>query len=214
MPLTERTRITGAHLLLHPQIPKPLHLVNPRAILGDRWWQQVRKLVYARAGFRCEACGVHKSEAKFHQWLEAHEVYQIDYAAGRARFLYLVALCHACHNYIHQGRMVNLVALGKFPESKQRIILAHGERVLRAAGLNPDDKEPRVREIARWADWRLIIGDREHPPKLASYEEWCRHFGHPLPRNQTPSEFGDEDDAFGDPEDLANYIGAMGFGDD
>ena len=94
-----------AGILLHPQIPKPMHTVNPRTILGRKWWDIVRNKSYEEKGFHCHACGVHKNDAQYKQWLEGHEFYSVNYKLGEVKFIKVVALCHSCHNYIHDGRL-------------------------------------------------------------------------------------------------------------
>ena len=98
-------------LLFHPNIPKPLHGLAPRIILGETWWQTTKKEAKAKLNQHCWACGIHKSSSKYHQWLEAHECYSINYGLGRVEYVGTCALCHACHNYIHDGRMLMMVEL-------------------------------------------------------------------------------------------------------
>ena len=87
------------HILLHPNIPKPLHGVNPRSLMNDKWWDDQRHKAYRVKDFHCHSCGIHKLVAKEKQWLEAHEIYEINYEQGTATFKEIVALCHYCHNY-------------------------------------------------------------------------------------------------------------------
>ena len=172
-------------LLLHPNIPKPLHGVAPRTVLGLNWWNRERRKVYASTFFHCEACGVHKQGAKSRQWLEAHEVYEIDYERGRMVYLRSVPLCHHCHNYIHDGRLQWLLKEGKISHAKYVSILQHGEEVLRKAGLNKQnriDRDAQASEMiingtmAPWSQWRLVIESVEYPPMFNSYEEWLKNY--------------------------------------
>ena len=142
--------------------------------MGQEWWDKERKSCYQRASFCCDCCGVSKDQAVFHPWLEAHEVYDTNYETGRLVFKELVALCHACHNYIHSGRLQMLVDSGEIPKKKQTVILKHGNAILR----NADIKKPKdtITTIAPWANWRLVFNGQEYKSLFKSYAEWEAHY--------------------------------------
>jgi len=161
-------------VLLCPNIPKPLHGVAPRVILGSKWWDVTRRAAYASTGYHCQACGVHKYHARLHQWLEAHEEYDTDYLLGRMTYIRSVPLCHYCHAYIHSGRLQALRDKGQIKPQLHDEILSHGDRVLRQAGLTkpPTHNGP----MADWSDWRLVLNDKLYPPKFKTVEEWEKEF--------------------------------------
>jgi hypothetical protein len=161
-------------VLLLPQIPKPLHGIAPRVVLGNKWWDQTRQEAYKSTDYHCVACGVHKTEARGPKWLEAHEVYRTDYIIGRLYFIEAVPLCHFCHNSIHQGRLQALLDKHQITQRKFTSIIQHGERVLAGAGLvKPPPYEGRM---AEWGSWRLVINRRMYKPKFKCMEDWARHF--------------------------------------
>ena len=43
-------------LLLHPNIPKVLHGVAPRVVLGAKWWDAERRACYERAELKGDTC--------------------------------------------------------------------------------------------------------------------------------------------------------------
>lgn len=168
-------------ILLHPNIPKPLHGVNPRTINGKNWWDRERRKVYKSTEFHCLACGVHKDDALNRKWLEAHEIYEVDYKKGTAKFIEAVPLCHYCHNYIHDGRLTDLLKRGEIHSAKFASIIKHGDRVLAKAGMKKPTKLERDTavlnmelggQLAEWSSWRLIIGRKKYKPLFASYDEW------------------------------------------
>lgn len=161
---------TRPEILLHPQIPPPLHGLVPRVILGQEWWDKTRKAVAALTGGHCLACGVHKGDAKEHQWLEGHELYEIDYAAGRMTYIETVPLCHWCHNFIHAGRMQkNQMSILKLED-----ITEHGNKILNTAGLKKL-KSGKI-QAAQWADWRLVLFGQEYAPLCKSVVEWKKKY--------------------------------------
>ena len=69
-----------------------------RAAVDPADWDSLRRMVYRRAGHRCEACGDSGSQ------LEAHERFTYDAQAGIQRLVRLICLCSACHRVTHFGR--------------------------------------------------------------------------------------------------------------
>jgi hypothetical protein len=160
-------------LLLHPNVPKPLHGMSPRELLGDAWWDTVRQEAYRKAGYRCQACGVGKLDAKYHKWLEAHETYIYDYRTGTATVDEIVALCHSCHNYIHSGRLRALFQAGKTTKAKYEDIRIHGDNLLSAHNLTFPESPT---ETAPWHEWKIVINGKIFPTKWKSFEEWNAHY--------------------------------------
>ena len=178
--------------MFHPNIPKPLHGTVPREIRGKSWWNKVRKAAYAEGDFKCWVCGVSKHFARYHRWLEGHESYDIDYEKGTVKLKEIVALCHSCHNFIHDGRMQILVEKGEMSADKYIEVIKHGTRFMFAylerfhanvwTGKKwkllyeptypfqirfPDISIRGLRsydedEMAEWGDWRLILDGEEY----------------------------------------------------
>ena len=159
-------------ILLHPNIPKPLHTVNPRTILGSAWWNIQRQTAYEEHDYHCHACGIHKTEARYKQWLEGHEFYTVDYAVGKVDFVKVVALCNACHNYIHSGRLQALLNKGLINQQRFNEIIKHGELVLRLGGykhFRPD--YPSI--VVEWSDWHMIINGKKYYSPFEDYAAWA-----------------------------------------
>jgi len=95
-----------------------------------------------------------------------------------------MALCHACHNFIHSGRMQKMLEIGKLSRRVYGLIVAHGKGVLGRAGLEPYNDYPesfladwRAGHAATWGKWKMVINGKEHysPYKdLDEYEEAYR----------------------------------------
>jgi hypothetical protein len=126
------------------------------------------------------------SQAKRHQWVEGHELYFTDYAAGRAIYLETVPLCHYCHNYIHDGRMIALVGKGEMAQGSYKAIINHGNKVLREAGLEKPtwhERDAELRKmalegrVAPWSKWRLVLFGKLYKPLYATQEAWEQHYG-------------------------------------
>lgn len=179
-------------ILTHPNIPKPLHGLNPRTILGKQWWDTTRYAAQTKYNNCCAACGVPKYEAKKHRWLEGHEYFDINYHTGVCEVIEIVPLCHYCHNFIHSGRLFKILGTEK---TKNEVveILEHGFNILRQNNL---PAFPGTIEIAKyldinidnliigtipnstlaWNDWTLLLNGKEYKSKFSNFEEWKRFY--------------------------------------
>ena len=121
----DRPRVVQPELLYHFPIPPDLHGLNPRLLLGRRWWNKTRKKAYKSNGGFCQACGGSGR-------LDAHEQYEFDFGKKIARFQNVVPLCRNCHMYIHWLSC---------PVHQKKLILQIGNRVLLSAELPvPEEK--------------------------------------------------------------------------
>ncbi|MBP2030265.1 hypothetical protein J2755_001199 [Methanohalophilus levihalophilus] len=171
---------TDPTILNDPTLPKPLHGLNPRTVKGKEWWDKKRRLAYIENNQCCWACGISRYEVLGeNKWLEAHEIFDIDYAEGRGELKKIVALCPYCHNYIHSGRLQMLVEDGKVAEESAEKIISYGNSVLKKAGfeiLSDGEKILRKMGIAEYVlesahpyeiDDPINIGDWEWLTKFA-----------------------------------------------
>ena len=146
----------GAPLLTMPNIPKPLHGVNPRTIMGDVAWTKVRKRAYYNAGYKSEISGTVSAEPGA---LHAHEVYDINYVTGVCTFKRVCAITPLEHVYfIHSGRAITMW--------KNHNPLYSTDRLL--AGV-----EHGFKQIYEW--------NKAHPrkPKLKAYQTFIEYLKYP-----------------------------------
>ena len=179
-------------ILCHPNIPKPLHGVAPREIMGKEWWENERQRVYSSTNYHCIACGVHKSKAKKHKWLEAHEFWNIDYMTGICEITSIEPLCHYCHKFIHSGRLYMIIGKEK-SEIEVKEILEHGFKILSdnnlkcfpftlslglSIGCNTFNVQSYIIKTndIKWSEWKLIWNGKEYKSKFNSQQEWSNYY--------------------------------------
>lgn len=169
---------TRPEILLHPQIPKPLHTLNPRNLMGKAWWDKKRREAYKKYDYRCWACGASNTR------LEGHEMYEIDYRTCTSTFKEVVALCNACHMYIHAGMLQVLLEEGKVTHERAQAIIDHGDKVLKE-GIKAGKLTERAMseatyappfDDATWGKWRLVIDGKKFKPKFKNFFEWEAFF--------------------------------------
>lgn len=186
-------------LLASPNIPKPLHGVNPRTILGKTWWDYERQICYAKHNYCCYACGVPKQNADFFQHLEAHEDYDINWENGRVELKEIVALCHTCHNFIHNGRLYHIYNEGQVSKDRVLHILERGFDICERHNIQPyfgayltlnlmngQELEEALKNAqkkgwfptkeASWDKWHLVVEGKEYYSPFKDIEDWKKYW--------------------------------------
>lgn len=155
-------------VLLDPPISVPLSGTAPRVVLGQAWWDEVRREAYRKTDYHCIVCKVANSHLAR---LNGHERYEIDWLLGRMTYLETVPLCPRCHAFIHPGFLKSQVGSGVISRQEMEDILERGRGILRDAKIErPDDKRHQSYPSIEWQDWRLVVADKEYPPLYESFE--------------------------------------------
>lgn len=147
-------------LIAMPNIPKPLHGQAPRTLLGVSTWNHIRKRCYALADNTCEICG-DKPENLRHR--HAHEVYDIDYEKGTAKFIRAFCICALDHlGCIHTGRAITLFK-DKNPLYPREFLLDGAEKAFKTISeYNKDNPGADLRAYTTFLDY-LRVPELEQP---------------------------------------------------
>lgn len=161
--------------------------------MGKAGWDAKRQEVYASTDYHCAACGAHKSNAKKHRWLEAHEIFEIDYRAGTATLVEIVPLCHYCHAFIHLGLTRIRARKEEITAYEVQDTMQHGVDVLRQVDgpiflgtaelcelVKVDYSDLNLmgasRAMADWGKWRMIWNGERYKGKFRSLRDWPNHY--------------------------------------
>jgi len=83
-------------------IPRSCWFTNVRTCVTPKDWERLARMVYGRAGHRCEACGAGLDRAAGRR-MEAHERWAYDEHTGVQALRRLISLCNHCHLSTHLG---------------------------------------------------------------------------------------------------------------
>lgn len=190
-------------LIAMPNIPKPLHGVNPRTLLGATAWNHLRKACYANANDTCEICGAHPENLRHRH---GHEVYKIDYAHGTAEFDRVFCVCSLCHlACIHTGRALTLWKQGN-PLYPTEFLLEGAEHAFKIIhDYNKDNPKADLRAYCTFLDY-LKYDELKKPMEklikkynikfykevegMANWEDWKLLIG----KNEYPTPYKNEDE--------------------
>ena len=133
---------TGVALLTMPNVPRALHGLPPRVIMGRTAWDFVRKACYANAGYKCEICGEDFADIK--PRYAAHELYSYDYAKQEGVFERCVAICAKSHDFIHSGRLITMYKNGNpmYPREYVLEVVEKGFKLIHDYNESHPDQEP------------------------------------------------------------------------
>lgn len=81
--------------------PMPLHGVNPRNMMGQFYWDDLRIKTYKEYDYKCGICGSNGQEQGFRHRVEAHELWDYDFDNEIQIFRGVIALCPICHKIYH-----------------------------------------------------------------------------------------------------------------
>lgn len=170
-------------LIAMPNIPKPLHHLAPRTILGPTEWNKMRRACYEAANDTCEICGERPETLRRRQ---SHEAYAIDYEKGTAIFVGCFCLDSVCHlACIHTGRAITLYSQGN-PLYPAEFLLAGAEKaftIISSYNHDHPEQEP-VRLYSTWIEY--LKYDELREPMLELIKKYDAKFYMEDPKKTAP----------------------------
>ena len=86
-------------LLTIELVPKTSWYKNVRSNVSKEKWDRIKKIIFSRAGYRCEICG-----GRGNRWpVECHEIFVYNDEQHIQKLVGLLALCPSCHEVKHIG---------------------------------------------------------------------------------------------------------------
>ena len=196
---------TGAILLTMPNIPRPLHQLNPRNLLGQDCWRVLRSDCLKKAKYTCEACGRKLTT----RGAQTHELYSYSYITGTAIFQRCVCLCDYCHRSIHSGHTISDYKEGVITKEKLLSIIEHCfKTVSNYNSIHANQKPLRLyhsflqclndpslhdnialllekydigfyredtKHMAKWQEWELVYGNNSFKPIFKTRGDWANY---------------------------------------
>jgi len=126
--------------------------------MGNSEWNKQKKKVQQEAGNHCMICNDYVSHMPG-DYLECHEIYEIDVAKREFSLKGLICICMKCHEFIHHGRLARLVAERKITKSYYEQIMIRGNDLLANSGLKKQNLPP---EEIRNPDWYLLYNGKKY----------------------------------------------------
>ncbi|WP_043907717.1 DUF5710 domain-containing protein [Kitasatospora griseola] len=115
-------------------VPSSCWFTNVRSCVAPQDWDRLRRMIYARAQNRCEACGAGQ-DREAQRRLEAHERWTYDRAHQVQTLKRLICLCTDCHTVTHFGLAQ---VRGLAPQARAHLI--------KVTGLTPDQADRHIAE--------------------------------------------------------------------
>jgi hypothetical protein len=177
------SKTLSPELLSQPNIPKPLHGINPRTIMGEAAWRIHRQVVVTNSPY-CKACGKETLQ------LDLHEDYVINYKKKLMTLKSYVPVCRQCHMFIHSGFLLTMYKQQKISREQVINILTNGINILDhhslpifigtysfAKALKLDTKDLKTSNPGNttWDGWRMLYKGKEY--KGLSKQQWVEKYG-------------------------------------
>ena len=111
-------------------VPRSGWFTNLRSCVTQGDWRRIHDMVVARAGGKCEICGV-GPDPKRKLWMEAHERWEFDNFLRTQTLKRLICLCSRCHLATHFGYARTQHRDGEALEQLMKINQCDADRAVR-----------------------------------------------------------------------------------
>ena len=116
--------------ILLQELPKPLHTITPRFILGGKEWRKLKNIAAAQNNFCCWGCGVNINETQTFKRLEGAPVFVVEEKYKIVYHRDVAALCYKCNSFLNISKVKSMEAQGLYEKGFSEEIVLHGSALV------------------------------------------------------------------------------------
>jgi hypothetical protein len=158
--------------LLLQELPKPLHTITPRFILGNSEWKRLKQKASLDNNYCCWCCGVNVNDTT-PQRLEGAPIFHVEYEYKMVYFRGVAAVCYMCNQFLNLRKVIDSAVKHNNTETLFQIRL-HGDALV-----NVVDKLINIfnaSQINDFQNWRYNFNGVEYFSPFKNVDEYNAFF--------------------------------------
>jgi len=159
--------------ILLQELPKPLHGITPRFIMGGKMWNKKKNAAALKNNYCCWVCGVNVNDTEPKR-LEGAPVFFVVEETKRVIFRDVAALCKKCNSFLNLSILWKMEKRGLCKKELIEQIILHGDNfvdvVKKIENINV------MFAVNDFKNWRYFFDGIEYYSRFDSLEEYNAFF--------------------------------------
>lgn len=170
--VTKRPMFVRPEILLQ-ELPKPLHTITPRFIMGGDKWSKAKRQAAASNNYCCWCCGVNINDTTPNR-LEGSPIIHTEFEWKIVYFRGVAAVCYKCNSFINLSSVRITEQKGLRESGFSQTIIHHGAALVNV--LQKIENINNAYAINDFKNWRYNFDGVEYSSRFDSNDDYNAFF--------------------------------------